>query len=112
MLQKKYVKSRDVSKVTFEIPLMHLPEAFEKVEKVSVVGEFNDWDADATPLEYVAKRKAYRTTVELDPNRHYQFRYLLNGETFFNEWEADGYESNGMGEDNSVLKTGNGHISA
>lgn len=112
MLQKNYVKTRDVSKVTFEIPLMHLPEAYDKVDSVSVVGEFNDWDPDAHPLKYVKKNKAYRTMIELEPNKTYQFKYLVNGEIFFNEWEADGYVQNEFGEDNSVVNTGNGRSEA
>lgn len=108
MIQQKYVKSRDKTKVTFEIPLMHLPEGYENVDTIAVVADFNNWEPTANQLDYVKKNKAYKTTVELDPNRTYQFRYLLNGDTYFNEWEADGYTANEYGEENCVLHTKNG----
>lgn len=107
MLTKKHIKSRDVCKVTFEVPTTELPEVTE-VEVVTVAGDFNEWDAGATPLAYSKKKKAYRATIELEPGQEYQYRYLLNGEHWFNDWEADGYVTGSLGEDNCVLKTPSG----
>lgn len=110
MIKQKYVKSRNVTKVTFQLPVMHFPEGVDvdSIQSVSVVGDFNGWDPDANPLKHNKKRKQYEATVELDPNQAYEFRYLLDGEHFFNDWEADQYVSNGHGEDNSVVRTQNG----
>ena len=77
MLMKKHIKSRNVCKVTFEVPIPELPEA-PKVESVAIAGDFNDWDATATPMAFSKKKNAYRTTVELKPGQQYQFRYLVN----------------------------------
>ena len=48
MIKKQYVKSRQVSKVTFAMSKTELPEGIE-VENIHLVGEFNDWDLTSTP---------------------------------------------------------------
>ena len=105
MLKKQYIKSRKVVKVTFEVPEAELPEA--KVESVHLVGEFNDWDLTATPM---TRRRGgiFRVTLELEPGREYQFRYLVNGEHWRNDWHADAYVPGDFGEDNCVVGTPTG----
>ncbi len=104
MISKKYIKSRKVAKVTFELPRTELPEGLE-VESAHLVGEFNDWDPVATEMKYSEKKKAYWTTVDLEPGREYQFRYLINDEQWCNEWAADDYAPNSFGEDNCIVVT-------
>jgi 1,4-alpha-glucan branching enzyme len=104
MLKKKAVKSRQVVKVTFDLPRSELPDEID-VDSVHLVGEFNEWDETAVPLKYNKKAKAYRATVELEPDQTYQFRYLINGEHWCNDWAADEYIPNEFGEDNCVVIT-------
>jgi 1,4-alpha-glucan branching enzyme len=104
MLKKKYVKSRNVYKVTFELPVAELPEEVE-VERLDLLGDFNQWDPDATPMNYSKHKKAYHAMVELDPGGSYQFRYYLNRAQWLNEWHADGYATNEYGGDNCVVTT-------
>jgi len=106
MLKKKYIKSRDVSKVTFELSSKELPSDLE-VQSVHLLGDFNGWDPAATPMNFL-KRGAYQTTLELETGQKYQFRYLVNGEHWCNDWEADAYAPSGFGPQNSVLSTANG----
>ncbi len=106
MITKKHIKSRNICKVTFEVPKRELPEI--EVEGVAVAGDFNEWDASAAQMVYSKRKKAYRVTVELEPSHEYQYRYLLNGEQWFNDWEADGYVPGPLGEDNCLLKTPSG----
>jgi len=106
MLKKKYVKSRNKSQVTFELSKSELPEGI-KVASVHLVGEFNDWDVTATPMKS-NKRGVYKATLELEPDREYQFRYLVNGEHWCNEWGADAYLPGGFGEDNCIVNTKQG----
>jgi 1,4-alpha-glucan branching enzyme len=103
MLKKRYVKSRKIAKVTFELPAAELPEGI-KAESVYLVGEFNDWDSTATLMPR-AKGGTFRVTLELEPGREYQFRYLVNGEHWHNDWQADAYVPGGLGEDNCVVVT-------
>jgi hypothetical protein len=106
MLKKRYIKSRNVWKVTFELPEAELPEGIE-AESVHLVGEFNDWDTTATPM---TRRKGglFRVMLELEPGREYQFRYLVNGEHWCNDWHADAYVPGDLGEDNCVVVTPTG----
>lgn len=104
MLTKKHIKTRNVCKVTFEVPKSEVPDV-TSVKAMAVAGDFNEWDASATPMAYSKKKKAYRVIVELEPGQEYQYRYLLNREHWFNDWQADGYVPGPLGEDNSVLKT-------
>jgi 1,4-alpha-glucan branching enzyme len=107
MLTKKHIKSRNICKVTFEVSKSELPEVAD-VETIAVAGDFNDWDSAVTAMVFSRKKKAYRATVELEPSQQYQFRYLLNGEQWFNDWEADSYIPGPLGEDNCVLQTPSG----
>lgn len=104
MLKKQVVKSREVVKVTFAVQEQELPEGVE-VEMLHVVGEFNDWDETADPLAFHKKKKDYRATLELAPGRAYQFRYLINGQHWCNDWEADQYTPNEFGAENCIVVT-------
>jgi hypothetical protein len=103
MLVKRYVKSRNVCKVAFVVPQEELPEDIE-IESIAVVGEFNDWVGDASPMN---RRRGglFRADVELEPGKEYQFRYLLNGEQWYNDWYADAYVPSGLGSENCVVMT-------
>jgi len=98
MLEKRYKKSGQVCTVTFT-----LSEAIE-AESACLVGEFNGWDPTATPMTH-GEDGAFRATLELQAGREYQFRYLIDGEDWRNDWHADAYVPNGLGEDNSVVVT-------
>lgn len=101
MLEKQYSEARQTCTVTFT-----LPEAIQ-AERACLVGEFNDWDATATPMTR-GEDGIYRATLDLEPGREYQFRYLVDGEHWHNDWHADAYVPNGFGEDNGVVVTPGG----
>ena len=98
-LKKQYLKTRAVSKVTFRVPAEAAPEA----ASVSLVGEFNDWDPEATPMTRL-KNGEFKVTMSLDIGREYRFRYLIDDETWENDWDADRYEASGFPDvENSVV---------
>ena len=101
MITKKYVKSRNVSKVTFEISKNELPGDIQ-LESIHLVGDFNDWNPTATALKRT-KKGSYKIILDLDPETEYQFRYLVNGERWCNDWHADAYEPNNLGDNNCVV---------
>ncbi len=70
-------------------------------EPMALVGDFNGWDPVANPL--TRHRGARRASVVLEPGRRYAFRYLAGEGDWFNDDDADDYESNGMGDENFVL---------
>lgn len=96
MLKKKYLKTK--CKVTFTLA----DEVAANAKDVYLVGEFNDWDESATPME--KKGKTYQTVVDLPLAGEYQFRYLVDGQ-WHNDWHADRYTANPFSGDNSVVST-------
>jgi len=99
MFKKKHLKSGTV-KAEFILPEAIASEA----EDAFLVGDFNSWDEKATPMTKF-KNGSFKVTVELDPNREYQFRYLVNGNQWHNDWDADKYAPNPFSGDNSVITT-------
>jgi 1,4-alpha-glucan branching enzyme len=100
-MNKRFLKSKPVCKVTFELPA----QAANGVLKVSLVGDFNGWDPAATPLKR-RKDGAFSAMLDLPSGREYQFRYLIDGERWENDWAADNYVPNPVGgSENSVVVT-------
>ena len=73
-------------------------------DQVAVVGEFNDWDPSAHLLSQ-SRDGTWKVSLALDKHRRYEFRYLLNGTDWLNEWSADEYVPNRSGGFNAVLRT-------
>ena len=98
-LTKKYLKSRPICKVTFKLP----KKAVNGAKKVQVVGDFNKWNPKKTVMKKL-KDGSFTLTMELDKGKEYQFRYLIDGKKWENDWKADKYVPNGYGvEENSVV---------
>jgi len=83
---KVYLKTKPICKVTFSIPKENHPGA----RTINVVGEFNNWSPKATPM-IAYKNGSFAATIDLSVNNQYQFRYLLDGIDWKNDWEADNY---------------------
>lgn len=98
-IKKQYLKTKPQANVTFEFP----KEAAVEASKVTLVGEFNDWNETATELKKL-KSGTFKTTIKLESGKEYQFRYLIDGEVWENDWSADGYVANNLTfEENSVV---------
>ena len=95
MLKKSYLKVGDNCRVTFKLP------ADVGAEKVSLCGEFNDWDKTSHPMRKL-KDGSFSVTVTLKKGNSYRFRYWLDDERWENDWEADAYEPNEFGSEDSV----------
>jgi len=100
MINKKFMKSKPVVEVTFE-----LPKDIEAKDEVCVVGEFNNWDQTANPMRKT--KGVWKTTLKLDAGQEYQFRYLVDGQNWYNDDAADKYVPNNVNGENSVLVTYN-----
>jgi 1,4-alpha-glucan branching enzyme len=85
--------------VTFELP------SAIWAEKVTLVGEFNDWNRTSHRLEQTRDDSTWRIIVELPAGHQFQFRYLVNDTDWHNDWHADKYIPNPFAGDNSVVIT-------
>ena len=98
MVKKKFMKTK--CQVTFEAP----QSAAENGENIHLVGDFNDWDEKATPMEK-KRGNRFTVTVDLKLDHEYQYRFLVDGTQWHNDWEADKYVPNPFSGDNSVVST-------
>jgi CHAD domain-containing protein len=92
------IKSMDrcgSASVTFTLP------AAVRASRVVICGEWNGWSPEHDVMERVAD--GFSLTVALQAGRAYRFRYLLDGQRWENDWDADAYMSNGFGADDSVV---------
>jgi len=97
MLKKIQSGQTGKAKVTFVL------SSQSDADHIHVTGDFNDWQA-STPMRR-QKDGSFRATVELEPGREYQFRYLVDGNSWVNDEAADAYYPNPFGADNSVVRT-------
>lgn len=93
MKKEKVAKSNKTS-VTFELPSV-------EAGTVSVLGDFNKWDAQSGLMKQRKDGCWYRA-VRLDPGT-YRFRFLADGNTWHNDPAADGYEPSEFGQDNCIV---------
>jgi hypothetical protein len=97
-LKRENAKEGGQVKVTFVIP--NDPSQ----PRISVVGDFNGWDPEATPLVKRANNTR-SASVTLDPNRRYAFRYFVADGGWFNDEAADDYVSNEFDSQNCIIVT-------
>ena len=99
MIKCQNLKKGKKVKVTFVLPVDVVPS--EELA-VSVVGSFNDWSLNATPLK---KRSngMWSAAMELDPGEKYAFRYYSADGSWLNDEAADAYEPSGYGSDNCIV---------
>jgi len=98
-IKKKYLQSSSLCKVTFRLPKEAAPEA----QNVTIVGDFNDWNANETLMKRL-KDGTFAVTIDLERNREYQFRYWIDSTRWENDWNADKYVPTSYGDsENSVV---------
>ncbi|SHI79950.1 isoamylase early set domain-containing protein [Aquimarina spongiae] len=94
-ITKQYLKTKPICKVTFVVPA-------KEAASVSVAGEFNNWNTEATMLKKL-KNGNFKGTIDLPKDNQFEFKYVVDGE-WTNEIEADGYQwSDYASAENSLL---------
>lgn len=97
MIKKQTVKSRNVTKITFELP------ADLEGDAVHLLADFNDWN----PVEFKHQKNGkWKLVQEVEPGQSYQFRYRVqhgDHQHFMNDPEADGTVANDQGTENAVI---------
>jgi 1,4-alpha-glucan branching enzyme len=99
-IKKEYEKSGKICRATFRLP----GGAALKARKVTIVGDFNNWDKEATPMEKL-KNGDFTITLSLAPGREYRFRYIFYLNNWKNDWCADKYVKSPYGVEDSVVCT-------
>ncbi|HWP91348.1 MAG TPA: isoamylase early set domain-containing protein [Thermodesulfobacteriota bacterium] len=97
-IKKQYLKSKSLCKVTFKLPKEAAPDA----QTVNIVGDFNRWNKEETPMKRL-RNGDFTVTLELETGREYKFKYLIDDVRWENDWHADRYEPNVYGTDDSVV---------
>lgn len=97
MLKKSYSKTGNTCRVTFKL------SADVEADTAVVSGEFNEWSADANPMRKL-KDGSFSATISLPAGQSYRFRYLLDGERWENDWEADAYVAGDHGAEDSLVE--------
>jgi hypothetical protein len=95
---KQYFNGGSKCKVTFRLPF----EAASDANQVTIVGDFNDWNTTSIPMKQV-KHGDYLVTIELHSNKEYRFKYLIDSQSWENDWYADKYIANEFGSEDSVV---------
>ena len=73
--------------------------------RVSLVGDFNDWDAGATLLRAVASGGVWTVTVPLPPGR-YQYAFVVDGVKWLADPLAPPATTENFGSPSSVITVG------
>lgn len=97
MIEKKVSPKGKSVRVVFELPA----EAAQ--ESVTVVGDFNEWNEEKDVMKFDAKTGVWSKAISLKPGNTYEFRYLVDGQDWRNDEQADGYVPNPYSGQNSLL---------
>jgi len=97
MLKKHYSRDKKTCTVMFSLP--------DKVnaKKVALHGDFTKWDKKPLTLRHYNDGN-FKVSVTLKAGKSYRFRYLLDGERWENDWDADAYKPNEFGTEDSIVE--------
>jgi len=74
---------------------------------ISLVGDFNDWDATRTPMRRAGSEALWTAVVSLAPGR-YHYAFLVDGSRWLADPSAPVARDEDYGEPSSVLTVGGG----
>lgn len=86
---------------------LNMPEA----RSVSVRGTFNAWDENGYEMKRDETKGAWTLVLQL-PAGHYEYAFVLDGQTIVPDPQAEFYADDGFGNQNGVLIVGNYHDKA
>jgi 1,4-alpha-glucan branching enzyme len=92
-IKKQYLKSKPECKVTFRLTR----KAAAGASKACVAGDFNGWQPAAAPMKAL-KSGDFTITLNLESGRSYQYRYIVDGNHWITDDEADSYASSGFAD--------------
>jgi hypothetical protein len=86
------------------VPVIYVQFAFadKAAKSVTVAGDFNDWDAEATALRDTDGDGIWTGLIALRPGMH-KYMFVVNGERWVTDPEAERYVDDGFGMRNAVI---------
>ena len=75
---------------------------YPPAQKVTVTGDFNDWDAVGVPLKATGKPGLWETELRLPPGV-YSYNFIVDGELLIPDPNAPDQMPDGYGGTNSIL---------
>ncbi len=97
-LKKQFDAKKHSCKVTFTIT----EDLTNSANKINLAGDFNNWDIESIPMKKL-KGGEFSASVELKNGKEYEFKYLINGNSWLNDINADKYVPNVFHSENSVV---------
>lgn len=97
-LKKQYIKTKPVCKVTFILA----KDIAASASQAYLAGDFNNWEVGSIPMKRL-KSGEFTASIELEKDREYQFKYIIDGCEWINETEADKFVPNEFQSENSVV---------
>ena len=94
MITKKYSQDRKKCRVAFKLPVD------TNSETVQLYGEFTNWVGQNMTRQ---KKGGFSLSITLPAGHKYQFRYLMDGNRWENDPDADTFIPNPYGSEDSVL---------
>ncbi|MFT4093234.1 MAG: glycoside hydrolase family 13 [Niabella sp.] len=89
-----------MKKIIFTLPAEALGDATEAL----LLGDFNEWNLDKAICLEAQADGTLAATVELEPGKSYEYRFLLNNGQWINDWAAQQYVYNHIfGVENSLI---------
>jgi hypothetical protein len=70
-------------------------------DHIAVVGDFNDWDSNATPMHQEQDGR-WAAAIDMPEGCQCEFRYLID-DHWMTDYHADGVSVNAYGTDNSIV---------
>lgn len=86
------------------VPVIYVQFAFadRSAKTVTVAGDFNDWNAETTQLRDTDGDGVWTGLIALRPGRH-KYMFVVNGERWVTDPEAESYVDDGFGMRNAVI---------
>ncbi len=98
VIEKKSSEYVSARSIVFRLPVEAAPDA----DKVTIVGDFNDWDEESKKMDRLGNGD-FACILELKSGKEYRFKYLIDGRRWENDWFADKYVPNTYGSYDSVV---------
>ena len=98
-IKKQFLKNKPVCKVTFSLTKDEALSA----EKIQLLGDFNSWNVEEAVELKKFKNGTYKTTLNLETEKEYKFKYLFDETKWENDVTADSYADNGISAEGNFV---------